>query len=92
MIKVVGNVSTGKTGRLLLLAKEHNGIVVCKNPAKMMDRAHSYGLTGIDFMSYEEYIENIRKPENNSRYIYIDNLSDFLIAFDTNILGYTETI
>ena len=93
IIKIVGNSSTGKTGRLLLLAKENNGIIVCKNSENMRIKAHSYGLTGIDFINYEAYIEYIRYPHrDNGRPVYIDDMNEFLKVYDNNISGYTETI
>ena len=87
MIKITGSSSTGKTTRLLLLAKENNGIIVCKNIYKMRNKAYMYGLTGIDFISYNDYI---CIPKDNTRPIYIDDLSEFLKVYDNNIIGYTE--
>ena len=92
MIKIIGNRSTGKTSRLLLLAKEINGIIVCKNVDKMRDRSYKYGLTGIDFISYQTYIEQLKNGQNDSRPIYIDDLSDFLRVYDKNISGYSEIV
>ena len=87
MIKIIGTTSTGKTGRLLLLAKENNGIIVCKNPDKMREKAHAYGLTGIEFIGYGDYIFI---PKDNDKPVYIDDLSEFLKVYDKNITGYTE--
>ena len=55
MYRIIDGRGTGKTSRLLLLAKENDGIVVCKNPDHMREKAYAYGLTGIDFASYYEY-------------------------------------
>ena len=92
MIKIIGASSTGKTGRLFLLAKENNGIVVCKNPEAMKTKSLSYGLTGIDFISYEAYIEHVKYAQNNTRPIYIDDMSEFIKVYDKNISGYTEIV
>lgn len=92
MIKIIGDSSTGKTGRLFLLAKENNGIIICKNSENMRIKAYSYGLTGIDFINYEAYIENMKRAEPNNRPVYIDDMSEFLRAYNKNIVGYTETV
>lgn len=39
MYRIIDKKCSGKTSRLLLLAKENNGIVVCKDPQKMRDKA-----------------------------------------------------
>ena len=61
MYRIIDGRGTSKTSRLLLLAKENNGIVVCAWPHAMREKAYSYGLTGIDFMSYEEFIQTIKE-------------------------------
>ena len=42
MYRIIDGKGTGKTGRLLLLAKENDGIVVCANPTKTREQAHHY--------------------------------------------------
>lgn len=87
MYTIIDKRGTGKTSRLLLLAKENNGIIICQNPPLMQKKAYGYGITGIDFMSYEQYIctdiNNLTKP------VYIDELDLFLKTLDTQIDGYT---
>lgn len=85
MYKIIDKRGTGKTSRLLLLAKENNGIVVCANPAKMREKAAVYGITGIPFISYTDY--SSFKQDNNQP-IFIDELDSFLLHFDPNLMGY----
>jgi hypothetical protein len=85
MYRIIDGRGTGKTSRLLLLAKENNGIVVCKHPEKMREKAHIYGLTGIDFISYEDYHDGYYQPKP----IFIDELDVYLTFLDYNIAGYT---
>ena len=59
MYRIIDGRGTGKTSRLLLLAKENNGIVVCAYPEWMREKAYKYGITGIDFVSYTDFIKNI---------------------------------
>lgn len=60
MYRIIDGRGTGKTSRLLLLAKEKGGIVICARPDTMREKAYNYGLTGIDFMSYNDFIKNIK--------------------------------
>ena len=92
MIKVIDKKATGKTGRLLLLAKEQNGVVVCNNPDKIRAKAHNYGIVGVDIVSYEEYIDFLDGYGNNiltGRPIFIDELDSLLRQLDINIKGYS---
>ena len=90
MKQIIDDRSTGKTSRLFLLAKESKGIIVCKNPAAMREKAIGYGIVGIDFISYKDYPKvmaaNIDKP------VFIDELSAFLKYCDPNFEGYSETL
>ena len=88
MNRIIDGRSTGKTSRLMLLAKENNGIIVYQNPTALQQKAYGYGITGIDYLSYEQYLElvycnAIHKP------IYIDEIEQFLKHLDTNIQGYS---
>ena len=87
MYRIIDGRGTGKTSRLLLLAKENNGVVVCINPTRIREKAYAYGLTGIDFMSYTEYITNSGKVDKP---VYIDNLECFMNCLTRNNLsGFT---
>ena len=86
MYRIIDKRASGKTSRLFLLAKEANGIVVCHNPEDMVKKAYGYGITGIDFVSYKDFLDKnyeINKP------IFIDELELLIKHFDNNILGYT---
>lgn len=61
MYRIIDGRGSGKTSRLMLLAKEHNGIVVCANPNSMREKAHRYGFTEIEFMSYADFIKTIKE-------------------------------
>lgn len=90
MIKIIDGRGTGKSSRLFLLAKENDGVIVCKNSEKMREKAYCYGITGIDFLSYEDYF--IFGADYEGRNIYIDDLTMFLRKFDSRISGYTESM
>lgn len=95
MYRIIDSKGTGKTGRLLLLAKENDGIIVCAVPERMRERAHSYGITGITYMDYTEYLESIMgygDPPLADKKVFIDEIDTFLSAFADNIQGYTLSL
>lgn len=93
MIKIIDRRGTGKTSRLFLLAKANNGVIVCKNPNRMREKAYAYGITGLDFISYTDYIWGEEEIENiiQDRPVYIDELSTFMRVWDERIAGYSES-
>ena len=86
---IAGGRGTGKTCRLLDLAYKNNAIVVCKEPDFLMKKAHGYGITGLRFMSFEDY-STFDNGRNDSIYIY--NIKDYLNWLDNNIDGYSLTL
>ena len=84
MYRIIDGRGTGKTSRLLLLAKENDGIVVCAEPDRMRNRAYAYGITGIDFISYREFFHS-----HPTRPCYIDEIDLFLNSINMNVDGYT---
>ena len=56
MIRVIDGRGTGKTSRLMLLAKEKNAIIACSNPNAMRIKSEGYGIVGINFISYYDYV------------------------------------
>lgn len=90
MYKIIDERSSGKTSRLMLLAKENNGIIVCHAPQAMQEKAYGYGITGIDFISYEKYLYT--DDYDLSKPIYIDEIEQFLQIIDDAIEGYTLSL
>lgn len=93
MYQIIDKKSSGKTSRLLLLAKENNGVVVCKDPQKMRDKAHNYGITGIDFISYSQFDSDVSQSypsdTNYGKPVFIDEIDEYLKQLHYNIQGYT---
>ena len=91
MYRIIDKRGTGKTKNLLLLAKENNGIVVCYDPQCMTQKAYHYGIAGIKFMSYNDYLIGKQTAEQP---IFIHDL-EFLVNYmnksknTSNIAGYT---
>lgn len=75
MYRIIDGRGTGKTSRLMLLAKETNGTIVCSNPRAMQTKAYAYGITGINFISYNDFLYGTGADVGN---YYIDELETFL--------------
>lgn len=91
MYRIIDDRSTGKTSRLMLLAKEHNAVIACSNPRAMQTKAYGYGITGLRFISYYELINY---PGEHEKY-FIDEIEDFIkyiITHNKEFLGYTLSI
>ena len=85
MYKIIDKRATGKTSRLMLLAKEQNGIIVCKEPMLMRQKAYDYGIVGIDFISYYDF-----KPTYNyDKPVFIDEIDLYFRHLNRAIQGYT---
>lgn len=93
MIRIIDDRSTGKTSRLMLLAKENNAYFVCGNPRAMKYKAEAYGIQGINFISYGEFIiEYCRNKNYQHEKFVIDELEMFLereIFPNNSLVGYT---
>lgn len=87
MYRIIDSRGTGKTSRLMLLAKETNSAIACMNPNAMRQKAYAYGITGIDFISYSELFNG--EYEDN---VMIDELETFIQNYiDCKLTGYTLT-
>ena len=78
IFRIIDGRGTGKTSRLMIIAKENNAVFVCSNTKAMEVKAHAYGLTGILFMSYHEFNNVIREKGYLDRNVVIDDLEDYI--------------
>lgn len=90
MYRIIDKRGSGKTSRLMLLAKEKNGIFVCSNPDAMKYKAHAYELTGFDIISYYQLV-NQKDINLEHKPVFIDELDSFLNSLGYNIYGYSLT-
>ena len=85
MFIISGEKGTGKTKALLERAKAENGIVVCKDPEAMRNRAYDYGIVGLDIVGYGDlYLAG--KP------VYIHDINKFIEHNMPEATGYTLNI
>ena len=89
MYKIIDKRGTGKTSRLMLLVKENNGVLVCNNPYAMTQKAHTYGLTGFDIISYEDYFEG---RYDMGKKCFIDELEGYVRFLGSDFAGYSLTV
>lgn len=88
MFRIIDSRSSGKTSRLMFLAKETDSAIACSNPSAMRQKAYAYGITGIDFISYSDLFTGGWTEEN----VLIDELEEFVKQYiDANITGYSLT-
>lgn len=86
---IIGENGSGKTRKMLEEAKKSNAIVVCKHPLHMQNKANSYGIYGLRFMSYEEIGESIIENEK----IAIDEIGDFFkYCYRAELDAFTMTV
>ena len=89
MYQVIDTRGSGKTSRLMLLAKENDGVFVCSNPYAMEQKAKAYGLTGFEIISYYDYWEH-NYPMGKK--VFIDELDKCVIAWGNYLNGYSLTV
>ena len=86
---IIGENGSGKTRRLLEVARDGGAIVVCKHPLHMQNKANSYGIYGLKFISYEEV--NMDMIENDK--VAVDELNEFFkYRFGVELDSFTMTV
>ena len=88
MYRIIDGRGTGKTCKLMLLAKETNSIVACSNPEAMRDKAYNYNIVGVDFISYNDFFDGNYDTERD---VMIDEIEIFIrrACAPNKIVGYT---
>ena len=84
MYRIIDSRASGKTSRLMLLVKESDGILVCRDPEKARIKASNYGFNGMNIISYGEYLD-----EKYDKKCFIDDLEDFVKFLGNDLSGYT---
>lgn len=86
---IIGSNGSGKTKKMLEEAKKNNAIVVCKYPLHMQDKANSYGIYGLEFISYDD----VRNYPIYDKKFAIDELGDFFKRyFGAQLDSFTMTV
>ena len=86
MYRIIDSRSSGKTSRLMLLAKETGSVIACMNPSAMRQKARAYGIIGVQFISYSDLFTG----EYDSNKVMIDEIEVFVSNYmDGELTGYT---
>lgn len=87
MYRIIDSRGSGKTSRLMLLAKETGAKIACSNPSAMRQKAYAYGITGIDFIPYSDLFNGAIDPEDK---VMIDEIEILVREYiDGRLTGYT---
>lgn len=93
MYRIIEGRGTGKTSRLMLLAKENNATFVCSNPDAMRYKATKYGIEGIHFISYGDFFNHYNEYRDQ-KYV-VDEMEVFIqqaLFYQNELVGYTLSI
>ena len=90
MYRIIDGRGSGKTSRLMLLAKETGAAIACSNPWAMAEKAKAYGIVGIDFISYEELLNKDNLMKFYGKEVLIDEIETFVkCQIPSKLIGYT---
>jgi len=89
MYRIIDDRSTGKTSRLMLIAKENNAIFVCVNPSSMRAKAEAYGIEGIQFISYGDFIHTYDPDITDYVVDELELFVKYIFSSGPNLIGYT---
>lgn len=87
MYRIIDSRGSGKTSRLMLLAKETNSAIACANPSAMQQKAYAYGIVGIEFISYQQLFSG--KHSGNVMIDEIENYIKYQLPLNSEFMGYT---
>lgn len=87
MYRIIDDRATGKTSRLMLLAKETGSKIACSNPSAMRQKAYAYGITGVEFIPYSSLLDGAIDTGDK---VMIDEIEIFVKEYiDGKLTGYT---
>ena len=87
MFIVSGGRGTGKTRTLVERAKAEDGIIVCEDTIAMRERAHLYGVTGLNIISYADLYEC--KVDKYGKPLFIHDINRFITYSFHEVKGYS---
>jgi hypothetical protein len=87
MYRIIDSRGSGKTSRLMLLAKETGSKIACRNPSAMRQKAYAYGITGIEFIPYSDLFNGAIDLDDK---VMIDEIELLIKEYiDGDLTGYT---
>ena len=91
MYRIIDNKASGKTRKLMEIAKENKAVFVCSNPRAMEAKAHAYGIVDIEFIDYFTFLDDKGKEPANYVVDEIEMLLHYMFGMNRNLTGYTLT-
>lgn len=93
MKKIIGTRGIGKTKQLLYYAKDNDATVICANPSYMQEKAIAYGITGLNFLSYDDFWLQVKSNyyDHDIKYV-IDEIDGYIKALRKKIIAYNFSI
>ena len=91
MYRIIDNKASGKTRKLMEIAKENKAVFVCSNPRAMEAKAHACGIVGIEFIDYFTFLDDKGKEPANYVVDEIEMLLHYMFGMNRNLTGYTLT-
>lgn len=88
MKKIIGEEGTGKTRSLMELASAEEGVLVCANPVHAREKAYTWGLLNIEFISYNDFIFNFK---NITKPVFIDEIDTLCFKY-CNVKAFTLSV
>jgi hypothetical protein len=91
MIAIIDERNTGKTEGLMHIAQRNNALFVCKDPRHMRAKAEAYGIQGLEFVSYSDFL--LLNYESEKKNVVVDELSELVnqMVHPLTLVGYTIT-
>ena len=87
MYRIIDSRRKKKKKRKMQKAKETDATIACINPNAMRQKAYSYGITGIEFISYSQLFNGEYEGD-----VMIDELESFVQNYiDCSLKGYSLT-
>ena len=90
MIKIIDGRGTGKTSRLILLAKKTGATIVSSDPRYIELLAKEYGITGLNIITYNQYLSS--QYDYSNKKILIDEVEGLLQRLPGDCIGYSISI
>ena len=87
MFIISGNKGVGKTRTLIERAKAEDGIIVCSDVKAMRERAYSYGITGLNLVSYDDLWND--EVDTQGKPMYIHDINKFIHSSFADVNGFT---
>ena len=74
--------------RTILLAKDQGAILVCENPLEFIHKAYSYGITGVQYISFNDF-SKLKKKDGKYVFYEIDKYVQSTLGETGVLVGYS---